>query len=123
MSILFDSKYSILNLLNTYKKKKHVIDAYFKNKSVENYNDGCDDGCKDGCDDQNSQLLGLSVGVFITVFIISISIFIWAVVVTIKYWNILPDWAKILAIIGLLTGIGGPIMTLIVVYSQIWSYI
>jgi hypothetical protein len=47
---------------------------------------------------------------------INMAIWIWALVWTMKYWKVLPGWAQALSIIGLLGVVGGPIMTLIVVY-------
>jgi hypothetical protein len=111
MSILFDNKYSIFNLIKEYQKNKHIIHAYYKNDTIENYT------VASTTDDlKNTQILGLSSAMFSLVFLISLAIFIWAVFVTIKFWKVLPLWAQVLAIIGLVTGFGGPIMTLIVVY-------
>ena len=47
--------------------------------------------------------------------LVLIALWIWGLVITIKYWNEIPLWAKILAIIGLVTGFG-PLLTIIVVY-------
>ncbi len=50
-------------------------------------------------------------------FILSLLLFlvwIWGVVITIKYWDEIPLWAKVLAILGILTG-GGP-FTILIVY-------
>jgi hypothetical protein len=109
MSILFNNKYSIFNLAKEYQKNKHIIHAYYNNDCIENYT-------TDSSDLKNTQILGLSTAMFSLVFLISLAVFIWAIVVTIKFWKVLPLWAQVLAIIGLVTGIGGPIMTLIVVY-------
>ena len=46
-----------------------------------------------------------------------IIIFFWAVIILMNKWKILPDWAKILALLSLFNDyIGGPIGTLIIVY-------
>jgi hypothetical protein len=95
--------YSLLNLMKEYKDNKPIIDAYISGSSIEGMHD-------------DMRFLGLTVGVFVTMFIISLLVWIWAIVVTMKYWKQLPSWAQILAVIGLLSGIGGPLMTLVVVY-------
>lgn len=97
-------KYSIFNMMKEFRENKPIIEAYLKNQSVE------------GSNDTVNVIAGLSIGMFLTLIMLGIAIWVWAIVVTIKYWNQLPVWAQILAIIGLLTGVGGPIMTLIVVY-------
>lgn len=44
-----------------------------------------------------------------------LALWIWGLAITIKYWNEIPLWAQIFAIIGLVTGFG-PLLTIIVVY-------
>jgi hypothetical protein len=57
-------------------------------------------------------LLILGIILFLT-----LGIWIWALVVLVKYWQVLPDWAKIVGIIGILPIIPfGPIITLLCVY-------
>ena len=48
-------------------------------------------------------------------FFASIVFWIWGLVITYNYWNKIPIWAKVLAILGLLTG-GGGLFTVIIVY-------
>tara|TARA_B110000967_G_C18477140_1_gene360250 strand:- start:377 stop:577 length:201 start_codon:yes stop_codon:yes gene_type:complete len=61
--------------------------------------------------------MGVSVVIFVVMLIISLGIWIWALVATVKYWKLLPDWAKVVSILGLIPIIpGGPIVTLVVVY-------
>jgi len=97
-------KYSVFNMMREFRENKPLINAYLKNQSVE------------GLDDDSGMIAGMGVGMFLLFFVLNVGIWIWAVVVTIKHWNQLPVWAQVLAIIGLLTGVGGPVMTLIVVY-------
>jgi|TARA_B110000037_G_scaffold32432_1_gene39110 hypothetical protein len=98
--------YSLASLLNEYSKNKEMINAYLQNKTVEGFDD-----------DNNAVYIGLGIGMFITIVVFVIIIWIWALVVTIKYWKVLPDWARVLAILGLIPVIpGGPIVSLIVVY-------
>lgn len=57
-------------------------------------------------------LLVLGVMLFLT-----FGIWIWGIVVLIKYWKEIPDWAKVLGVLGLLPIIPfGPVLTLICVY-------
>lgn len=97
-------KYSVFNMMNEFKENKPLIIAYLKNQSIE------------GLDNNHTVICNMNVGKFILLFVISLGIWIWAVFVTIKYWNMLPTCAKVIAIIGLITGVGGPLMTLIAVY-------
>lgn len=101
-----NSRYSISNLTKEFRENKHIIEAYFKNQSIEGY------------DEEASKIMGMSVVPFLILLIISLSIWIWAVFVLVKYWKILPDWAKIIGLIGVIPvfACGGPVMTLIVVY-------
>jgi hypothetical protein len=94
-------KYSIFNMLNEYKKNKHLIDAYIKNQPIEGLND-------DGL------IMGISVGLFSLLFVVSIILFIWALWATIKFWSRLNDVAKVILVISWL--VGPPILPLIVVY-------
>jgi hypothetical protein len=73
---------------------------------------------KEGYDshsDNGSALGGLLI---IALFLfLTIGIWIWALVVLIKYWKQLPTWAKALGVIGILPIIPlGPVVTLICVY-------
>ena len=64
---------------------------------------------------QNNIYLNKVMGSSVFVGLLMIALWIWGLVITIKYWNEIPLWAKILAIIGLVTGFG-PLLTVIVVY-------
>jgi len=99
--------YSLASLLQEYSERKEQIDAYLQNKTVEGYDSN----------PPENNVFYVSTGVFITIVIVSLIIWVWALVVTIKYWKYLPDWARVLAILGLIPVIpGGPIVTLVVVY-------
>ena len=85
----------------------NYIKAYINNQPIENYGD----------DTTSNSIMGLTIGVFLFILLISLIIEIWAIVVLIKYWKNLPSWAQVLGIIGVLPFLpGGPIITLIVVY-------
>ena len=61
--------------------------------------------------------LGVGAAVVAVFFIISLIMWVWALVVTIKYWHVLPEWAQIVGVLGLLPVVPlGPIVTLVVVY-------
>lgn len=98
-------KYSVLNLLKVYRDNKNVIEAYISGNSVE----GLDD------DHEPFESYG-GLFAFLIIVLITLPIFILSIVWTFKYWDILPDWAKVLAILGLFGGNGGPIMTLVAIY-------
>ena len=96
---------SLYNYIKEYENNKDLIKAYLNNQPIENYGD------------DSSTIMGFSIGIFLFILLASIILWIWALVVLIKYWKMLPDWAKVLGIIGVLPILpGGPIMTLIAVY-------
>lgn len=95
----------MFNMLNEFQKHRPMIHAYLKGESVENYDDN------DG-----GALFGMSVGVFLLMFIVIVGIWIWALVTLIRNWSMLETWAKVLGFIGLFLSVGGPIMTLIVAH-------
>lgn len=97
-------KYSLYNFIVEYKNNKHIIDAYLKGESIENYND-------------SNTFFGLSITLFVVILAIMLFIWTWAIWALVKYWKILPSWAKVLGVIGVIPAMpGGPILTLIAVY-------
>lgn len=100
-------KYALFNMMKTFKENKHAILSEMKGDTVEGYTITTNNA---------GAYLGMSAVMFMTVLLISLGIWIWALVVTIKYWDQIPPWAKVLALVGLLTGIGGPILSLVAVY-------
>ena len=63
------------------------------------------------------KFLGVGASVIAVLLVIGLIIWIWAIVVLIKYWHVLPAWAQIVGVLGLFPVIPiGPIVTLVVVY-------
>jgi hypothetical protein len=109
-------KYSVFNMMKLYRDNRPVIDAYLKGQSVEGFKNS-DHHHHD--DDEDSAVAFAAfggIGIFLFILAISMAIWIWALIWTMKYWKVLPGWAQALSVIGLLGFVGGPIMTLIVVY-------
>jgi hypothetical protein len=78
--------------------------------------EGYDSRSGSSSDSDNGSLLGgvLIIGLLL---FLTIGIWIWALVVLIKYWRHLPSWAQVLGVIGLLPILPlGPVITLICVY-------
>ena len=97
--------YSLYELMQHYTKHKNIINAYLKGESIEYYSG------------QDQQIGGVGLTVFIVLLIIDIILWIWAIAITIIAWKTLPEWAKVLAVLGLIPIIPfGPIVTLVVVY-------
>lgn len=109
-------KYSVFNMMKLYRDNKPVIHAYLKGQSVEGYTDHTNDDDADAAASAGAFAAFGGIAVFLVLMAISMAIWIWALVWTMKYWKVLPGWAQVLAVIGLLGLVGGPIMTLIVVY-------
>jgi hypothetical protein len=85
---------SLVGLINQYKQTK------------EGFNDDKDVGTA----------IGISSGILVTIIMINLILWISAIVLLVKYWKILPDWAKILGILGVIPVVPlGPIITIIVV--------
>ena len=84
-----------------------------QNKVREGYNDN-----DFGKDEKNAfELAGIGTVVLLVILVISLILYIWALVILIKYWNVLPEWAKIVGVLGLIPAIPlGPLVTIIVVY-------
>jgi hypothetical protein len=107
-------QFTLYHFLHEYNQNRDLIEAYLKCESIEGFQAETDG--KDKKDNDDPEISGFAIGVFLTFFVILLAFWIWALVATIKFWDFLPTWAKVLALIGLLTGIGGPLLTLIAVY-------
>ena len=73
---------------------------------------------KEGFDNDNdaATIVGISSGILLTIIMINLILWITAIVLLVKYWKILPDWAKILGILGVIPVVPlGPVITIIVV--------
>jgi hypothetical protein len=106
-------KYSLPNLIKAYNDNKDLIIAYQTGKSIEGYAYPVDFGANAN-DDQSGKVAGLAIGVFITILVISLLVWIWGLILMIMYWKKLHGWAKAIGIICLL--IGFPLATVIVGY-------
>ena len=100
MNIL--EKYSVYNMCKTYHENKSLVDAYIQNKSIEGYED--------------VKLLGVGIAIFVIFLLLGLVIWIWAIVILIKNWNVMPDWAKILGVIFVTPIMPIPIATLLIAY-------
>jgi hypothetical protein len=101
-------------MLKIYRDNKNEIHAYFKGQPIEGYQYGNNNDSNNDIKNDSFAVFG-GVALFMVFFIIIFGIWVWALVVTIKYFSILPLLAQIVAILGLITGIG-PVVTLIAVY-------
>jgi len=100
------AKYSLQSLLKAYKDNYPLINAYLKGESVEGYNDYAG----------GAAIAGMSVGIFLLVIFLTFGLWIWGLIITIKYWKELPVWAQVIAILGLVGFFVGPLLTIIIVY-------
>ncbi len=81
-----------------------LMDAYNKNKdqlSIEFY-------------EESATILGLTVGIFMLLFIVNIVLYIWSIVALVKFGGILPTSSIVLAIAFLFLGF--PIGSLLAIY-------
>ena len=101
-------KYSLYNLVRAYNDNSSLIHAHFNNNSIEGYH----------YSKKELKILGLYAEMFVFVLLISIAVWVWALIELVKNWSGMPDWAKFIGVIGLLgvvTGVG-PVITLIAIY-------
>jgi uncharacterized membrane protein YhaH (DUF805 family) len=98
--------FSLLQLLQAYARNKDLIQANIRGLPIEHNSDKDD-----------KTILGMSVAVFVVLFIFSLVIWLWLLVLTIERWHRLPSWAQILAVLCLLPVIPmGPVIGLVTVY-------
>ena len=109
------SKYNLIDMLKAYNENTVIIDAYLKGESIEGFKD-------DNVDDTNAVkaatgIMGLAIGTFLILLFLVLALFIYALMILIKNWNVLEDWAKIIGVLGLLSSatIVGPVVTIVVV--------
>lgn len=73
-------------------------------------------------DDDFEKVMEKFGSVIIVIAVIALITWIWAVYALISKWNLLPDWAKVLGVLGLIPGVPvGHIITLIVAYAAAGS--
>ena len=111
-------QHSIYQIISAYKENKDIVDAYIKNQPIEFYTDKCDctdtpiiDDCKVEC----ATILGLSVGVFVIIAIITFIIWAIAIYVLVKNAQNMPQWAIVLCVLLLVFGGWFPISPIIVI--------
>lgn len=111
-------QHSIYQIISAYQENKDIVDAYIKNQPIELYTDKCDctdtpisDDCKVEC----ATILGLSVGVFVIVAIITFIIWAIAIYVLVKNAQNMPQWAIVLCVLLLVFGGWFPISPIIVI--------
>jgi len=111
-------QHSIYKIISAYKENKDIIDAYIKNQPIELYTDSCDctdtpisDDCKTEC----ATILGLSIGVFVSIAIITFIIWTIAVYVLVKNLKNMPSWAIVLSVVLLVFGGWLPISPIFVI--------
>jgi len=95
--------FTIINMIKSWNDNQEIIKDYIQNRErfIEN-NDT----------NKGAAIFGLSVGVFLIIFLLSIVLFFYSIYLLIVNWNILPDWAKI---VGLISLFFFPLFTIIVV--------
>ena len=110
--------FSIYNILNEWKNNK-LLQEKIKGNTIERYKHNNDDSEIDSsCSDSScNKIMGLELGLFIIVSLIVLSIWFLALWSIWKYWDKLPEWAKIVSLIFLLAPrSGGPLFALLVVF-------
>lgn len=100
-------KYSLFNMCKAYNENKVIVDAYLQGKSIEGYNDDTK---------KAEKILGMGVAFFALLFLLSIAFWVWAVVILIKNWKVMPDWAKALGVLFLTPLVPFPLGTLLLAY-------
>ena len=95
--------YSLSQLMKLYAENKELIHA----RSAEGYAEGSKGRAK---------IAGMGLAIFMTLLIITFVIWVWALVLLIKYWKVLPSWAQVIGLLGMVPVVPlGPIVTIVVV--------
>lgn len=120
------SKYTMPSVLKEYFKNKDKISAYFNKKGSMNYGASGSNATTtttippllSSSSSSSSSLLimEMEVEMFLLFSVLVMTVWVWAVIVLIQYWDKLPSWAKVAGLLSLLTEYGGPVVTLIIVY-------
>ena len=97
------SNLTMVNMIKGWNDNQDLIKDYLQNR--EGYEDGTNNN-------SGAAVLGLSVGFFLIIFLVSLVLFIYALYLLVVNWNLLPTWAKVVGLIGLLFF---PLVTIIVV--------
>lgn len=100
------------SMVNAWYKNQDLIREYFNNK--ETYIDKEKEEKNEKEMKEIATILGIGVGLFVFLFIISTILFIWGLYLLIVYWDQLPTWAAALGVIGLFFF---PLITVILVYA------
>ena len=83
---------------------------------AQTYNNLKKEKYENDSNDSDTDWIENNKGVFYTLLVFSMIIYITALVLLIKHFGSLPDWAKVIGIIGLLPIIPlGPVITIIIV--------
>ncbi len=103
-------KYSVFNMLKVYNQNRELINAHIQGKKSE--------GLKQSTItvDGSPVLMGLSVAAFMFILLLGIILYIIAVYLSIKHWDELSTIARILVVLALLGVLGGPLISIIIVY-------
>ena len=107
--------YTIYNIAKEWKNNKE-LHSYIKGNKFEGYrygHHGNDESSSSSC----QKIMGLDLSLFILVSIVVLLVWVFAFWSVWKFWDKLPEWAKIVSLIFLLSpSSGGPLLTLLVVY-------
>jgi len=107
-------KYSIHNIIKEWKNNKD-LHANIRGQKKENYKNHENE--EEDIDSSCRKVMGVELHLFIFISLLVIIIWGFAVFSIWRYWNVLPEWAKIVGLITLLSpNSGGPLITLLVVY-------
>lgn len=98
--------YSLYSMLKEAYNNKDVINEFYNNTvTKENFK----------YDDENDkiQILSMSIGLFVTVFLINIVLFFYSIILIIQEWNNLDLVIQILSLFFILAGM--PIISIIII--------
>jgi len=122
---LYDPKY-YTELVKYIKDNKDLVHAALRNENVEHFRvskksklsklkSKATDSDTESVEVDPAAAAGIILlGLFILLF--ASIIWLWALIALIKYWNLLPTTVQAIGVISLITGLGGPIVTLVLVY-------
>jgi hypothetical protein len=101
--------FTFWNLMVAYKDNQDIIRCYIAKKKGQSVEGMVEDGNK------RDIIMGINVGLFLVLFWLSLGLFIWAVMLLVKYNKSMPQWSLISSVI--LLAISGPVIPIILVYA------
>lgn len=102
-------KFFLPTFIKAYRDNKVEIGRYITSRK-EGYLNGYPDTYRDSLDSDDKKIIGMSIGLFLSLFLLNLTIFIVALIILAKNWKKLPTFVQVICIIMLFFA---PLITLV----------